>query len=716
MRWHKRRQRPAAQSLASKTLRHSLTLFSLVLALGLLPSPPVEAAGMLVADGPFGGALEIEEHSVEVTINNGIAVTEVTQVFRNTEDRVAEALYTFPVPHKASVANFSMWINGEEMVGEVVEKERARQIYNSYKRRGQDPGLLEQNDYKTFEMRIFPIPARAEQRVQVAYYQELEIDHDWATWVYPLATVTQPGVDARVHGRFSLNLDVRSEIPIKEMESPSHGDDFVVARHSDFLHQASLETTGGSLRRDLVITYRLSRPRTGVDLIASNPPGEDGYFLMTLTTGEELKETERGMDYVFVLDISGSMDDDGKLALSRGSIDAFLRELGDADRFEVLTFNVAADALFSRLESAETGTLGQAERFLASRQARGGTILRPALETAYGYKDPDRPLNVVLLSDGMTQQGERATLLRAIQERPSGTRVFAIGVGNEVNRPLLEQLAEDAGGLAAFLSRGDDFQRKARAFRRKLLRPAASNVEITFEGGATYDLEPRKLPSLFHGSPLRLYGRYRDSGPVTVRLTADVGGEQLDQVVELNLPSEEGNNPEIERMWAWHRVQGLQKEADRRGSRDSAIDEIVRLGEGFSIVTEYTSFLVLENDAEYQRWKLERRNALRLERDRRSQRALREEITRLQDEARSGLGPITPEEKAQLAQAKPRRPSNGPPSAARRQATQPVNEPPREPSRGADFDFGGGAIDPLTALLALGLAPWLVGGAVRRRR
>ena len=154
---------------------------------------PVFAAGLLIADGGFGGVLEIKEQDVHVTINNGVAVTEVEQVFVNTEDRIVEALYTFPVPKGASVANFSMWINGKEMIGEVVEKQRAREIYDSYKQVKRDPGLLEQVDYKRFEMRIFPIPARGEQRVQLTYYQELDFDHDWATYVYPLATTVDDG-------------------------------------------------------------------------------------------------------------------------------------------------------------------------------------------------------------------------------------------------------------------------------------------------------------------------------------------------------------------------------------------------------------------------------------------------------------------------------------------------------------------------------------------
>ena len=181
-------------------------------AAALIAARGAYGSGLLIADGGLGGVLEIEEHEVQVTINNGIAVTEVTQVFRNMEDRQVEALFTFPVPRNASVSNFSMWINGKEMIGEVLEKKRARQIYDSYKRVRRDPGLLEQVDFRTFEMRIFPIGPRAAQKVMITYYQELDVDHDWVSYVYPLATATRPGVDAKVRGRFAMTVDIRSAV------------------------------------------------------------------------------------------------------------------------------------------------------------------------------------------------------------------------------------------------------------------------------------------------------------------------------------------------------------------------------------------------------------------------------------------------------------------------------------------------------------------------
>src|SRR5205085_10031536 len=139
----------------------------------------------------------------------------------------------FPVPKGASVANFSMWINGKEMVGEVLEKKRAREIYESYKQKRMDPGLLEQVDYKSFEMRIFPIAPGADQKVEITYYQELDFDHDTATYVYPLATATRKGVNARTTGKFAIGFDVKSAVPIAALESPTHGQPLAIAKHSD---------------------------------------------------------------------------------------------------------------------------------------------------------------------------------------------------------------------------------------------------------------------------------------------------------------------------------------------------------------------------------------------------------------------------------------------------------------------------------------------------
>lgn len=671
---------------------------ALVLAAALLPHARAEASGLLVAEGGFGGMLEIKEQRVRVVINNGVAVTEVDQTFLNRENRVVEALYTFPVPRGASVSDFTMWIGGKPMVGEVVEKKRAREIYESYKQVRRDPGLLEQVDFRRFEMRIFPIAAGAEQRVRLVYHQELDFDSDVATYVYPLATTTR-GAAVETAGRFSFNLDARSEVPIVELASPSHKERLATARHDAHYRQASMETTAADLSRDVVVSYRTERARTGLDLVANRTGSEDGYLLLTLTAGKELEQAASGMDYVFVLDVSGSMANDGKLRLGTDSLAAFVETLAAEDRFELMTFNIAPMPHFQSLVAPDPATRKAAREYLGSQQARGGTVLRPALETAYRYRDPDRTLNVVVLSDGLTEQREHQELVALIAQRPPGTRVFCLGVGNDVNQPLLRQLAEESGGLAAFISHGDDFQRQAQAFRRKLQHPAATGVKITIEGGEVYDVEPLTLPNLYHGAPLRLYARYRKPGRAVLKVEADLMGQPLSQSFPIVLPEQEDDNPQIERMWAYRRVQRLLDDGRRAGQVDA--DEVVRLCEAYSIASEYASFIVLENDAEYQRWKIERRNAARVERDERALEAVRQKLEALRRKAEQQAGPVDPDAP----------PSPAPtPAASQAPGTQPspsVQTAPTQSRRGFDLPAprrrsgGGGAIDPVTGVLLL---------------
>lgn len=674
------------------------------------------AAGLLISDGGFGGVLEIKEQDVRVTINNGIAVTQIDQVFVNTENRQVEALYVFPVPRGASVSNFSMWIGGKEMIGEVVEKQRAREIYDSYKRQRRDPGLLEQVDFKQFEMRIFPIAAGAEQRIRIEYYQQLNVDHDWATYVYPLATnVDGRPIDSKVHGRFSMNVDVKSEVPIADLKSESHPDDFVVVSHDPSYAQAAMELNAGDLSRDFVMAVQMKRPRTGLDIVTSHPKGEDGYFMMTVTPGDDLSSTVEPMDYVFLLDISGSMSHDDKLAISRRSVGAFIDTLGEEDRFECVAFNLAPAPLFQGLQPADQDHLDQANEFLNKQRARGGTVLQPALSAAYRYRDDDRPLNVILLSDGMTESGEQSELLRLIESRPDGVRVFCIGVGNEVNRPLLQQMAKDAGGLAAFVSTEDSFQRQAKLMREKLVRPAIEDLVVHFEGSNVTEVEPNQLGDLFYGSPVQLLGRYNASGNVTVTLTGNIQGGPWKQTVDLELPDRDMGNSEIERMWAQKRV--LRLLASERAGEGSQASEIVRLCEGYSIVSPYASMLVLENNSEYKRWKIEQRNAVRIQRDRQSREVVQQKLASIRDRnsadysAERLVSTKVKPAKTQR-QAAPAQPTPAPVSRSPIQRTTPSRP---ATSRGIDFDFGvggGGAIEPFTATMALAS----VGAALAARR
>jgi Ca-activated chloride channel family protein len=193
---------------------------------------------------------------------------------------------------------------------------------------------------------------------------------------------------------------------------------------------------------------------------------------------------------------------------------------------------------------------------------------------------------------------------------------------------------------------------------------------------------------------------------------AEINGAAFDQTVGVQLASHEAANPEIERMWAWQKIDRLLKEATQTGSRTPAIDEVVRLGEGYSIVTEYTSFIVLENDAEYQRWKIDRRNLVRLGRDRKQRQELQAELSRARERSLASVGPHL-NDADQLATAEPTA-ANRPPVSLPGSAQRDLNFAPAAPSGGGGRGGGGGAFDPISGSIALAMAG--LGFAAQRRR
>ncbi len=136
---------------------------------GFVVAGPVQSAGLLIPTNTDVPPLAMVRHNVEVTIDEQVAVTQVTQVFRNPTDRPLEATYIFPVPKGASVNKFTMWVDGKEVPGEMVEADKARQIYTDIVRRTQDPGLLEYMGNNLLRLRVFPVPAHGDQKVTVSF-------------------------------------------------------------------------------------------------------------------------------------------------------------------------------------------------------------------------------------------------------------------------------------------------------------------------------------------------------------------------------------------------------------------------------------------------------------------------------------------------------------------------------------------------------------------
>ncbi len=649
----------------------------------LLPAP-AHAAGLLRPAG--GGApLAIESHDVNVEIIDGIAVTRIEQVFRNDSDRPLEAVYSFPLPAAASLSAFSMWIGGREMDGEVVEKTRARGIYESVVHPEvapeqqerwdrltpfwKDPGLVEAVSYREFQATIFPVPARGTQKVRLTYYQSLAPEKDIVTYVYPMET--RVAEDSRARGRFSLNVTLRSSVPLTGCAFPGALDDQVVSEASgDRRVVAHMERPDGDLDRDFVMLYRLKRETTGADLLTWRRPGEDGYFMLLATSPSSAPpQVAAPVDYTFIVDVSGSMRRQRRLDLAGTALARFLEDGDPADRFNLIAFNVTPQALAPEALPNDRASRDDMKRFLARFTGVGGTDLFPALELAYAQALPGRRQAFVIVTDGGLNDldEDHARFLRLGESRDA--TIFGLALGNDANVPLLDALAKSTGGFVAPVSTADDLQSRGLLLRDRMRQRPVRRLRLETAGDVEiFDQAPARIPDLYAGTQIAVLGRYRGDGRGTFRLVGERDGERVSLETNVDLDASVLPVPEIRRLWAERRLFDLLQEKRAGRLPGDVAASVVRLGVDYSIVTPLTSFLVLESEEMFREHGVERRSHALLE-----------------EEARAR------EERGRAADAKP---------------IGPEQQPPR--FHADPGEMFGGAIDPFVLLLVLLVAagPW----------
>src|SRR5436190_21657455 len=248
-------------------------------------------------DGRPVGELGLKSHDVTVEILDGIAKTTVEENFENHTDRRLEGTFNFPLPSDASISRLALEVNGKIEEGTCLERERAREVFESIVRRMQDPALLEWQPGGFFKCRVFPIEPRSTKRVIVAYTQALPCFRGKMTYVYPLAsekTRTHPPEEVRISvlARFAGTL--------AKVESPSHRLD--VQRRNANEASMSFRATHYRPNNDFVVT--LEPGDEEVRVVSHKTDGEDGYFACFATPQGGGERTPA--NHAFVLDISAS--------------------------------------------------------------------------------------------------------------------------------------------------------------------------------------------------------------------------------------------------------------------------------------------------------------------------------------------------------------------------------------------------------------------------
>ena len=538
--------------------------------------------------------LTVKYHRVNVDIINQVAKTSIDQVFINNHNRDIEGIFIFPLPEKAAISEFSMYIGERKIEGEILDKDQARRIYEDIVRRLKDPALLEYIGRNMFRARVYPIPARGEKRVKLSYTEILKAEQNLVRYIYPLNTERFSFHPIK---EVSITAKINSKVPISNIYSSSHK--VSIRKEEKGKARVSFEAANIKPDKDFILYYSLSQDDIGLSFMSWEGP-EDGYFMLLASPSYvSRKEKIINKNLIFVLDSSGSMSG-RKIKQAKEAVRFVINHLDEKDKFSIVDFDDGVDVFASEIVPANSENIKKALFFVDEIEDSGGTNINDALIQALKMIEVgERPSYILFLTDGLPTVGITGTaeiLKNIIGANKLKSRVFVFGVGNDVNTELLDRISSESRGTSVYVSENDNLEVAISSYYEKISSPLLSDIEIDFTGIKVKDTYPRMLPDLFKGSQLLQIGRYKGEGPVTVTLSGKVGKKERRFVLKNQKLGIEESYNFLPRLWAARRIGYLLEEIRFHGSKRELVDEVKKLGLKFGIVTPYTSFLVTEKE------------------------------------------------------------------------------------------------------------------------
>lgn len=556
-------------------------------------------------------ALPLKNTAVDVKISGVIADVTVTQTYRNEGQRAIEARYVFPGSTKAAVSGLNVRLGDRLVTAQIREKQQARIEYDTAKKEGKTAALLEQQLPNVFQMNVANILPNDEVKVELRYTELLVPTGGNYQFVFPTVVgprynspqsalrdsswVAQPTLRAGAPSNAGFQLQVALDTPIglKEVRSTTHAID---VRKSEQDRHASIALTpsaGAAADRDFVLDYRLAGEKieSGLMLYKGQGEGAENFFLAMVEPPKAVPANAVSpRDYIFVVDISGSMHgfplDTAKTVLER-----LIGGLRPSDTFNVLLFSGSNKMLAPQSVPATRANIDRALATIQNYSGSGSTELIPALKRVYAEpKAAELSRTVVVVTDGyVTVEREAFELVR---KNLSKANLFAFGIGASVNRHLMEGLARAGMGEPFVITDPIQAPEAAARFRRMVESPVLTSVRASFGGLDVYDVEPTVLPDVLGERPVVVFGKWRGEarGQVVIEGQSASGSYRQALGVDQHRPQ---NAAALRALWARHRIAALSDQEALEGG-DTFAKAITELGLKYSLLTQYTSFIAVD--------------------------------------------------------------------------------------------------------------------------
>lgn len=570
------------------------------------------------SDDPAADLLPLKSTQVDVRILGVIADVTVTQQYRNEGKNPIEARYVFPGSTRAAVYGMNVRLGDRLLTAKIREKGQARVEYEQAKTEGKTAALLEQHRENVFQMNVANILPGDDVKVELRY-TELIVPTD-GTYQFVFPTVVGPrynGAPATSSGtasgtgsaknekwistpylhqgelsstEFGMKLTLVTPTAANQITSPSHHVD--IAKIGEQETSVQLTKTGrNENNRDFILNYRLAGDKIQSGLLLSQG-GKENFFLAMIEPPKAVPtSTIVPRDYVFIVDISGSMHG-FPLETAKSLMKNLLGSLRPSDTFNVMVFAGSNSMLAPNSVPATAANIERATQTLSNYRGGGGTEIVPALRKALAMpSDSDRARSFVIVTDGYVSVEKE--VFELIRKNLNKASVFSFGIGSSVNRALMEGIARAGQGEAFIILNEQAAATEAKRFKTMIEAPVLTHIHARFDGFDVYDVEPITLPDVFAQRPVILFGKWRGEAKGQIVLEGlSASGAYRAELPVRSSSSAEGNGA-LRYLWARHRVAALTDQETLEGGAGFR-QAILDIGLNYGLLTQYTSFIAID--------------------------------------------------------------------------------------------------------------------------
>jgi Ca-activated chloride channel family protein len=611
-----------------------LSVLALPVIIALYASPTTvsaqtgETSGALTvvdATGKPKSTCPLKHTDVKAEISGFISRVVVTQQFENPFPEKIEAVYTFPLPQNAAVDDMTMIVGERTIRGKILPREEAQAVYEAAKSAGQVASLLDQERPNIFTQSVANILPGEQVKITISYVETLSYVNGAYEFVFPMVVgpryvpgaakqesqgkgfapdtnqvpdasrITPRAAPAGMRSGHDISLEVALDagLIINNLDSKTHPTDIQRPdAHSARLRLKDSETIPN---KDFVLRYDVAGQAIQ-DALLTHRSDKGGFFTLILQPPDRvIAQDVTPKELVFVLDTSGSMQG-FPIEKAKETMKLALDSLYPSDTFNLITFAGDTRILFPKPVPATRANLNRAQAFLRASTGEGGTEMMTAIKAALAPSDDQSHVRIVcFMTDGYV--GNDMEIISEVQKHQNA-RVFSFGIGESVNRYLLDKMADAGRGEVEYVGLNDDGSAAAKRFHERVRNPLLTDISIEWNNLPVADVYPQRIPDLFGAKPVVIKGRYKSAGRGTIRLKGKMAGGDFVREIPVEFPETMASHDVLASLWARARVDDLMGQ-DLNGAQSGSMrkdlkDTITQLGIEHRLMTQFTSFVAVE--------------------------------------------------------------------------------------------------------------------------